>query len=67
MALQAEEDAICGGCGQPIYESMSPHMEGRYDGHLTVCHACAEKERYLDRLGDEKVEPGGRIGVRKAK
>ena len=66
FALLAYEDSLCAGCGHPAEESMSRDAEGTYTAHLRICHACAEIDRFKNRLADQSVEPGARISVTKS-
>lgn len=46
------EDSLCGGCRQPKAESFDPKNEDAYDGVTVACHACAARERAVERLDD---------------
>lgn len=60
LAWQAEQDTLCGGCGQPRDESMSPDAEGSYVAKPVRCHACAEQSRAAKVWADS---PGERAGL----
>lgn len=51
LALLAEEAGNCGGCGQPVSESMDPVNEFAYRVERLRCHACTAvgRVRELDR------------------
>ena len=50
MALvwQAEQNSRCGGCGQPLDESMAADAEDTYEVTHSVCHACVARERSIE-------------------
>lgn len=67
MALLAEEDATCKGCGHPYDESMQPSAEGAYRARLIACHACGELHKAQQGLQDEEhPEPGIQIVVERS-
>lgn len=45
VALQAYEDDVCGGCGQPRTYAMDEDSEGRYAAHTARCNGCAARQR----------------------
>jgi len=51
MALTAYEDGLCPGCGQPRDRAWNEDMEGHYETHRTMCHACQAKHLYDDAHG----------------
>lgn len=56
LAWQAEQNARCGGCGHPLDESMDPdNEEGVYEVRHSVCHACAARERAIEKHEGSKT------------
>lgn len=60
LALQAYEDDLCPGCGQPRTYSFDDDAEGRYPAHSATCHACASLDRSSKAHGDKGPPPGHR-------
>lgn len=58
LALQAHEDDLCPGCGQPRTYSMDRDAARRYAVREVTCNGCAE----LDRVdaGNQQRKPGVR-------
>lgn len=44
LAWQAIQDSTCGGCGNPLAESMNPDNESGYRVTRLVCHGCRARE-----------------------
>jgi hypothetical protein len=53
LAWQAEQDALCTGCGNPRDESMAPAHEEHWVTDKLVCFAC----RARARRARESTEP----------
>lgn len=60
MALQAYEDDLCPGCGQPRTYAFDADAAGRYGAHAAVCHACATLQRSEKSRGSKNPPPGHR-------
>lgn len=63
LALLAEENDECPGCGHPSDETRSPEAEGAYVATRVRCHACTPKEQQKRLDAEEK--PGLYIGVKR--
>lgn len=63
LALQAEEDDECPGCGHPVEESMASENEFNYTATRFRCHACTTKAKQSQKDVDEA--PGLMHGVRR--
>lgn len=61
VALQADEDAACKGCGHPIEEAWDPQGQVRnrdaFDSDLFWCGGCAAKDRAA-RKASTGQDPG---------
>jgi hypothetical protein len=44
LVWKSEQDALCGGCGNPVTESMAPENELAYVAEPFTCHACKVKD-----------------------
>lgn len=67
-ALQAYEDSLCGGCGQPLDESTHPDNEFGYGTDDPIrCHACTAIEQRREAVEKAKYRlPGAlRIAVKR--
>lgn len=51
LAWQAHLDELCT-CGNSLLESTDPEMEGAYEAHAVVCHACAAREAASKKFAD---------------
>ena len=51
-------DQVCGGCGQPLLEAIDPDLEGAYEAHAVVCHACAAREAEQKRVEGMGIQVG---------
>ena len=56
LALQAYEDDLCPGCGQPRTYGMDGDAQGHYAAHKATCWGCSVKQR-ADKA--EKEPPPG--------
>lgn len=65
MALQAEEDARCGRCGEPLDESTNPANENAYRARLITCFSCAVIDKERDEIAGETTGPGLQIHIDK--
>jgi hypothetical protein len=53
LALGLEDAARCGGCGQPVDESMDEDSEGSYQAKAYSCHACAARDAKAPDYADQ--------------
>lgn len=44
LALEAYEDTLCPGCGQPKQLAWHSHTEDEWDSTRLVCHACTAQQ-----------------------
>lgn len=71
LALLDYEADLCGGCGQPLSESL--HVEGRpdpvYENFTVTCMGCKAKERgeKVQEKQDDVVEKSGGVVFRAAR
>lgn len=69
MALQAEESEECGGCGQPLAQTIDPTNRGSYEVVRKHCEACLVLEAEIDNDHERGRAPRGvkygiqRVGV----
>lgn len=65
LALTAEEDVACPGCGLPLDETTDESHPWTYDSHHAVCIACEEKAEYMKPLAGEdgRLPPGMLVSV----
>lgn len=52
LALLEAEDGVCGDCGQPLAEALSPESEFQYDAEVVRCHGCAAAARRVKAIND---------------
>lgn len=59
LALQADEDTVCSGCGEPMGEAWddTPKVTELYDADLYWCGGCAAVDRGKRRAAT-KEDPG---------
>lgn len=49
VAWQQEQARLCSGCGNPKRETYDPVNEFAYEAVVLQCHACATRDRKLDK------------------
>ncbi len=55
LALVADEDARCSGCGQPRDETLKPENWRKYTAEAYTCAGCWERDRFVESFdGDRK-------------
>lgn len=66
LAWMIEDADACSGCGRQWSETTEREAFEDYEAHVTVCNACAERDRKRRELGkqDQPLD-GGYITVRR--
>lgn len=59
LAYKREQDATCGGCGQPFDESTDPKNARHYRAHEKTCSGCAVIEWRREALQAQEVDLAG--------
>lgn len=57
-ALTMLEQYQCGGCGNDRRESMNPDNQFAYQVEAVRCHACAARDRHVEKLPKETSHAG---------
>ena len=63
LAVQAEEDDRCGGCGHPLSESTHPDNQFAFTGQPVRCFACEANARATAEFVPSKGNPHARSGL----
>lgn len=59
LLWQAEEDAKCGGCGEPLDESTAKENEKYYAATEVMCFGCAAINRRAEKAEKDKIPSAG--------
>lgn len=60
LAYQEWRDSICGGCGNPLEESMARESDGAYSVTVLVCHGCKAREEAVHAAQERGANIAGR-------